>query len=75
MTRNLSHRVETSFPIYDAKLKQIIRQTIDFQLSDNVKARILNAEQDNQYKTDENEIAVRAQIETYFYFQRLNNGG
>lgn len=75
MTRNLSHRVETSFPIYDVKLKQIIRQAIDFQLSDNVKARILNAEQDNQYRTDDNEIAVRAQIETYFYFQRLNDKG
>jgi polyphosphate kinase len=75
MTRNLSHRVETSFPIYDGKLKQIIRQTIDFQLSDNVKARIINEEQDNQYRTNDNDIAIRAQIETYFYFQRLNNGG
>ncbi|MBL7814562.1 MAG: polyphosphate kinase 1 [Saprospiraceae bacterium] len=73
MTRNLSHRVETSFPIYDAKLRQIIRQVIDYQLNDNVKARILNEEQDNSYRKDESEIAVRAQIETYYYFMRLNS--
>jgi polyphosphate kinase len=74
MTRNLSHRVETSFPIYDPKLKEIIRQTIDFQLADNVKARIINEEQDNEYRTNDSEIAVRAQIETYFYFKELNKG-
>lgn len=74
MTRNLSHRVETSFPIYDPKLKQIVRQVIDYQLNDNVKARIINEAQDNQYRRDDSEIAVRAQIETYFYFKRLNNG-
>ena len=73
MTRNLSHRVETSFPIYDPKLKQIVRQVIDYQLNDNVKARIINEAQDNQYRRDDSEIAVRAQIETYFYFKRLNN--
>ena len=71
MTRNLSHRVETTFPVYDSKLKQIIKQVIDFQLTDNVKARYINAEQDNPYRQDENEIAMRAQIETYYYFKRL----
>ncbi len=71
MTRNLSHRVETTFPIYDPKLKQIIKEVIDFQLSDNVKARYINAEQDNPYKRDENDIAMRAQIETYYYIKRM----
>ena len=74
MTRNLSFRVETSFPIYDPKLKHIIKQVIDYQLIDNVKARIINTEEDNKYRRDDNEIAIRAQIETYFYFKRLNNG-
>ncbi len=73
MTRNLSHRVETSFPIYDPKLKQIIKDVIDYQLSDNVKARFINAEQDNPYRRDDNEIAMRAQIETYYYFKRLES--
>jgi polyphosphate kinase len=70
MNRNLSHRVETTFPIYCPKLRQIVRDVIDLQLKDNVKARSLNASQINDYKTDEAEIATRAQMETYFYFKK-----
>jgi polyphosphate kinase len=70
MNRNLSHRVETTFPIYCAELRKIVRDVIDIQLKDNVKARSLNASQINTYKTDEAEIATRAQMETYFYFKK-----
>lgn len=71
MTRNLSNRVETAFPIYDERLRGIIKDVMDLQLRDNVKSRILNAKQDNKYKKDKSEIAIRAQIETYFYFKRM----
>ncbi len=71
MTRNLSHRVETAFPIYNPKFKEIIKHVIDYQLMDNVKSRTINAEQDNPYRRDNNDLAVRAQIETYYYFKRL----
>jgi polyphosphate kinase len=71
MTRNLSHRVETAFPIYDERLKSVVKDVIDLQLKDNVKARIINAKQDNQYRKDKSDMAIRAQTETYFYFKRI----
>ncbi|MDZ7877715.1 MAG: polyphosphate kinase 1 [Saprospiraceae bacterium] len=70
MNRNLSHRVETTFPIYSPELRQIVRDVIDLQLKDNVKARSLNPAHINEYKTNEAEIATRAQMETYFYFKK-----
>jgi polyphosphate kinase len=69
MTRNLSNRVETSFPIYNPNLKQIIRHVVDLQLNDNVKARVIDEKLQNQYRTDNQDIALRAQIETYYYFK------
>ena len=71
MTRNLSNRVETAFPIYDTELKKFIKDVINIQLKDNVKARIINAELDNRYKKDDSDISIRAQIETYYYCKRL----
>lgn len=71
MVRNLSHRVETTFPIFDEKLKSIIKDCMSFQLSDNVKARFVNGEYDNYYRENEEELAIRSQIETYFYFKQL----
>ncbi|PLT32156.1 RNA degradosome polyphosphate kinase [Bacillus sp. V5-8f] len=39
MTRNMQKRVEIAFPIYNQDLKRQIKQILDIQLSDNVKAR------------------------------------
>ncbi len=69
MSRNLSHRVETTFPIYDPSLKKTIKDIIHIQLSDNVKARIIDEDQKNIIRQDENPLAIRSQIETYFYFK------
>lgn len=71
MTRNLSNRVETAFPIFASQLKTIVRDVIDLQLNDNVKARILNVQLNNPYKRDDKDVSVRAQVETYYYFKRL----
>ena len=49
MTRNLDHRIEVITPILDPDIYQKIRQTIQLQLDDKVKARILDAKQDNKY--------------------------
>ena len=71
MNRNLSARVETAFPIYNAEFRQIIRDVVELQLRDNVKARIIDADQTNEYRRDDaDDIAVRAQVETYFYFKK-----
>ena len=39
MPRNLDHRVEIAFPILDPRLQSQIREVLEIQLSDTVKAR------------------------------------
>jgi len=50
MTRNLDHRVEVTAPIYSEAAKRRIRRLLDTLWNDNVKARIVDAEQDNTYR-------------------------
>lgn len=54
MTRNLDRRVEVVFPIYDKAIFKELRQLIDVQLTDNVKARIINQKQGNPYIINDN---------------------
>lgn len=70
MERNLSYRIETTFPVYDPELKNKIIELLDLQLNDNVKARIIDRSDQNEYRRTESNIPVRAQLETYFYFRR-----
>jgi len=49
MYRNLENRVEVTAPIYDEKVKKLIRKIINIQLSDNVKARVIDDEFSNKY--------------------------
>lgn len=70
MTRNLSFRIETVFPVYDPEVKQIIHDIIEIQWADNIKARTIDAEGSNAYRRTSTEIAVQSQVETYFYFKR-----
>ena len=70
MRRNLNRRIETSFPIYDEKLKREIENFLYIQLHDNVKARVLDKYHKNEYTKDENPMPVRAQVEMYHYLKR-----
>ena len=70
MQRNLSFRIETTFPVYDPDLKNEIKSLMNLQLDDNVKARIIDRHDLNEYKRRASDIPVRAQLETYFYFKR-----
>jgi len=73
MTRNIENRVEVSCPIYDEDIKQEIIDTFNICWSDNVKARVLDASEDNEYKIDKKE-KVRSQFETYnYYLKKLEN--
>jgi polyphosphate kinase len=66
MVRNLDHRVEAALPILDTTIKQEIKDIINIQLKDNVKARTLNNELSNNYVSYASK-KVRSQIETYHY--------
>ncbi|MBU0696427.1 MAG: polyphosphate kinase 1 [Bacteroidetes bacterium] len=72
MTRNLDHRVEVGFPIYDKDIKQEIREMIDIQLMDNTKAREVNGVVQNKYRKTKIRIPYRTQIDTYNYLKNKN---
>jgi polyphosphate kinase len=61
MTRNLDERVEVTVPIFDESLKKIIRETLDLQLRDNTKARLVDADQRNAYVPRSNRKRVNSQ--------------
>jgi polyphosphate kinase len=71
MERNLSFRIETTFPVYDPVIQQEIRNLIDLQLNDNVKARMIDQYDQNFYRRTGSGLPVRAQLETYFVFKRM----
>jgi polyphosphate kinase len=69
MVRNLDHRVETSCLITDEQIKQEIKDILDIQLNDNVKARKLNNELSNDY-INTGRKKIRSQVETYKYLYK-----
>jgi polyphosphate kinase len=73
MERNLSYRIETSFPVYDPDLKRDIIDLIDLQLQDNVKARVIDRYNLNEYRREATDIPVRSQLETYFFMKRRSD--
>lgn len=69
MTRNFEHRVEVGFPVLDKDVRKEIRDIIDFQLQDNVKARDITKLNNNKYHKNRSAIKVRAQVQTYNYLK------
>ncbi len=70
MVRNLSYRIETCVPIYDEKIKKEILDIMDIQLHDNVKARIIEQDANNNFLSVNSDIAIRSQHEIYHYLKR-----
>jgi len=70
MRRNLSHRIEVAFPIYDKLLQEEIRTILNLQLGDNVKARIINKKQDNSVRRVDGNTSLRAQYAIYEFLKR-----
>jgi polyphosphate kinase len=75
MYRNFDLRNEIAVPIYDEKIRKDLKAILAMQLSDNTKARILDAQQSNMYKFAlPGAKKVRAQNDMYNYFKgRLTN--
>lgn len=68
MVRNLDHRVEVACPVYDKTIKQELVDILNIQLAENVKGRILDNDQSNEYvPRDKHEPAIRAQEAIYKY--------
>jgi polyphosphate kinase len=75
MYRNFDLRNEIAVPIYDEKIRKDMKALLNIQLTDNTKARVLDAKQANMYKFAQPDAKkVRAQNDTYNYFKsRLAN--
>lgn len=69
MTRNLDYRIEAAVKITQKNLKKELKDILQIQLKDNVKARILDKRLHNNYVKDQSE-AFRSQIETYRYLRQ-----
>ena len=68
MVRNLDHRVEASCPILDPEIRKELKDIINIQLKDNIKARVLDNELTNdRVPAVDEEEKIRSQYETYFY--------
>ena len=70
MVRNLDHRVEAACPIFEKEIQQELRDIIQIQLADNIKARKLDNDLSNQYINPRNTKKIRSQVETYNYLYR-----
>ena len=70
MIRNLDHRVEATCPIMDENIKNELKDILNIQLNDNVKARWLDNNLNNEYVRSDDQISVRSQIETYKYLHQ-----
>ena len=73
MTRNLDNRIEVASPIYDPSIQKELRDIIDFQLKDNMKARVVDQLQSNIYKKDKSDINFHSQMEIYNYYKALSD--
>lgn len=70
MIRNLDHRIEAACPIFDKEIQQELIDILNIQLAENVKGRILDNEQNNNYVLmEENKPEVRSQVAIYEYLQ------
>jgi polyphosphate kinase len=68
MTRNLDYRVEVLCPIFDEDAQRVIQDVLDQQWNDNVKARVLDQNQANEYvKSRKKVVRIRSQETIHRY--------
>lgn len=73
MKRNLNRRIETCFPVYDKEIQLQIRATLDLQLRDNVKARVIDRKLSNKIRSVKGSEAVRSQYECHELWRSVHN--
>jgi polyphosphate kinase len=70
MPRNIDHRSEVGVPIYDPAIQKQLMDILEIQWSDNTKARMINVQQDNQYRRTRSRTKTRAQDAIYQYLAK-----
>ncbi len=71
MTRNLDRRVEVGCPIFDETVKKQLVDTFEICWKDNVKARLLDEHQKNDYVKNDAPFN-RSQVSLYEYYKNLS---
>lgn len=70
MRRNLDNRVEVMCPVYAQPLQDTLQHILDLQWADNVKARVLDSEQKNNYRPrKKNAQKIRSQSKIHHYLK------
>lgn len=70
MKRNLDHRIEVTSPIYSDKIKKELSDVLSIMWKDNVKSRVIDLNQSNDYKKSEDETPTRSQVHVYNYYKK-----
>jgi polyphosphate kinase len=70
MVRNIDHRIEVACPVFNKEIRQVLKDIMQIQLSDNIKARKLDNDLENQYINPRNRKKIRSQVEIYNYLHR-----
>ena len=70
MTRNVDDRVEVLCPVHDPKAQKALQDVLDQQWNDNVKARVIDANQTNTMVSSEGKAtSVKSQETIHRYFE------
>jgi polyphosphate kinase len=68
MVRNLDHRIEATVEVIDDDIKKVLKNILNIQLDDNIKARKLdNALRNDYVEREKADEPVRAQLDIYNY--------
>lgn len=70
MPRNIDHRSEVGVPIYDPVIQKQLMDILEIQYQDNTKARVINVQQDNQYRKTRARMKMRSQEAIYAYLAK-----
>ncbi len=73
MNRNLNRRIEVLAPIFDEDIKQELKEILQLQLNDNVKARVQDFTGKNEYVAHDEKKPIRSQYEIYKYLQKKHS--
>jgi len=71
MNRNIYHRIEVCFPVYDVDLKNELKTILQFSLEDNVQAVELDDKLKNVLYDHEPKNRIRSQEAIYEFIQKI----
>lgn len=68
MARNLDYRVEVAAPVYDPEIQNELKVILEAGFKDNMKARLVDSKQSNEFKREPKKKSYQSQIELYNYY-------